>query len=67
MLNLVTCRKGVYVLCLRVAVDGSKFFRVIAYDAGKGILVDDHSSNRPMELDGRDRRGRRTAHAAFRR
>eukprot|EP00965_Chrysotila_dentata_P183320 6053677-Pleurochrysis_carterae.AAC.1 len=67
MLNLVRHREGAYVLCLRVTVDGRVFFHAIAYNAVDGILIDNHSSNRPMRLDDRDRRGRRTASAAFRR
>eukprot|EP00965_Chrysotila_dentata_P199761 6179572-Pleurochrysis_carterae.AAC.2 len=67
MLNLVLCRVGVYVLCLKVTVDGRDFRHAIAYDAVHGILIDNHSSNRVFRLDDRDRRGRKTASAAFKR
>eukprot|EP00965_Chrysotila_dentata_P020818 689152-Pleurochrysis_carterae.AAC.1 len=67
MLNLVLCRVGVYVLCLQVTVDGREFRHAIAYNAAQGILIDSHSSNRAMQLDDRDRRGRKTASAAFKR
>ena len=66
MLNLLLAKSGVYVLGLRVVIDGVTNKHCIAYSAKKGKLVDNGSRTRPLYIEEKDRRSKKTAKDAFR-
>eukprot|EP00965_Chrysotila_dentata_P140209 4635346-Pleurochrysis_carterae.AAC.1 len=63
---ILKCDWGVYVIALRVKVDGWEYNHAIAYDAAPGILVDNHGSARPIRIDSVDRTNKHDAKRAFR-
>eukprot|EP00965_Chrysotila_dentata_P219062 6190915-Pleurochrysis_carterae.AAC.1 len=66
MLLLLNCRVGVYVIILDViTADEWRFNHAVAYDAAEGLLVDNHSSSKPVRIDDRDRGHKNDAKAAF--
>eukprot|EP00965_Chrysotila_dentata_P254465 6211878-Pleurochrysis_carterae.AAC.2 len=65
MLQLLNSRKGFFVVFLKVTVDEKKYMHAVAYDAPRGVLVDNHSQNRPVLIDERDRKSRNSAKRAF--
>mmetsp|Transcript_59058 Transcript_59058/g.128217 ORF Transcript_59058/g.128217 Transcript_59058/m.128217 type:complete len:117 (+) Transcript_59058:1030-1380(+) len=68
MLLLRKCRVGVYVIYLDViTADKWRFNHAVAYDSAEGILVDNHSSSKPMRIDDGDRGHKKDAKAAFHR